>query len=119
MENHHSMETGQHDNTNRTMRHYNEGTTNQIKMPNQMVEPSIGKRSKDSTQTKNTKHNGELQQGRPHDNAIQILFHRQECTDSDISPLQEGTVKLPLDPAGMKQYCPGQNPLEQPGYTLI
>jgi len=34
-------------------------------------------------------------------------------------PLQGKHIKLPPDPAGMKQYCPGQPPPEQPGYALI
>jgi len=33
-------------------------------------------------------------------------------------PLQ-GKIKLPQDPAGMRQYCPRQPAPEKPGYTLI
>jgi len=44
-------------------------------------------------------------------------------TDKNAStqayPLLQGKVKLPPDPAGMRQYCLGQPPLEHPGYTLI
>jgi len=34
-------------------------------------------------------------------------------------PPLNGKIKLPPDPAGMCQYCLGQPPLEQPGYTSI
>jgi len=36
-----------------------------------------------------------------------------------LYPLLKGKIKLPPDPKGMCQYCLGQPPPEQPGYTSI
>jgi len=48
------------------------------------------------------------------------FYRTDRNTPDQLCPLLQGKhIKLPPDQAGMKQYCPRQPPLEQPGYASI
>ncbi len=84
-----------------------ERTTPQITMPHQMVEQGMGKAAKMIHHQKITAileqlHNADL---------MTTIFHfystNKNTPEQPFPPLQ-GKSKLPQDPAGLRQYCPGQ-----------
>ncbi len=60
----------------------------------------------------------QLQKTDPTLTVYQFYTTDKNTLDQPYPPLQ-GKMKLPQDPAGLCQYCPGQSLPEQPGYTSI
>jgi len=53
---------------------------------------------------------------------LTFTIYKFYMTDKNLAQpilLLQGKVKLLMDPAGLRHYCPGQPPLEKPAYISV